>query len=139
MLSVIRYYGHRIPVLELESYLADIPSVAEAYVLSVPDPYTCARVAVLVRFDPNTHSAKNEFNLGYIRAHLSDKLASYKLPTLMRTLQKGETIHRTEIGKIIRKKISEKFFPLSETFTLPPEIEVWDDDNIKNNNIKTPR
>lgn len=131
---VIRYYGHRIPVLELESHLTDIPSVAEAYVLSIPDAYTCARVGVLVRFEENSESSKNELGLGYIRAHLADKLTPYKLPTVMRTLQEGESVYKTETDKIMRQKTREKFFPVSETFALPAGVEVWNDD-IKNTNV----
>lgn len=125
--SVIRYYGHRIPILEVESYLSEIPLVKEAYVLSVPDAYTCARVAVLVRFNTGSHNCQNGLDLAYIRSHLSQKLAPHKLPTVMRTLNKGEYIYSTFTEKIIRGKTREKFFPVSETFALPADVEVWDD------------
>jgi malonyl-CoA/methylmalonyl-CoA synthetase len=117
--SVIRYYGYRISVLELESHLAEVPPIVEAHILSVPDLYTCARVALLVRF-----SHKNIFDLGYVRAYLSDKLADYKLPTLMRILTEEESVLRTQTGKLIRNKTSQKFFPVSENYSLPPGIEV---------------
>jgi malonyl-CoA/methylmalonyl-CoA synthetase len=122
--SVIRYYGHRIPILELESYLAEVPSIVEAHVVSVPDPYTMARVGLLVRFDPSAHGSKKSFDLGFVRAHLADKLADYKIPTLMRILKEHDSVVRTQTGKLVRNKTSQKFFPVAEDFSLPPEIEV---------------
>lgn len=83
-----------------------------------------ARVGLLVRFDPTAHSHKKTFDLGYVRAHLSDKLADYKIPTVMRVLKEDESVLRTQTGKLIRNKTSQKFFPVSENYSLPPEIEV---------------
>lgn len=129
--TVIRYYGYKVPTLELEYHLRNIPCVAEAYALPVPDAQTGSRVAVLVRFtsNPVNTPAATKFDLHYLRKHLSDNLAVYKLPTALRTMQDGETILRTGSEKILRRQTAERFFPVSDNFVLPEEVEIWREKN----------
>ncbi|KAJ5486108.1 hypothetical protein N7530_000408 [Penicillium desertorum] len=49
---VIRYIGHKVPILDVEAYVSKLPYIAEACVLSVPSPnnrLTEQRVGILVR------------------------------------------------------------------------------------------
>ncbi|GIK06541.1 putative NRPS-like protein biosynthetic cluster [Aspergillus viridinutans] len=126
--------GYKVPVLEVEAHLLELPYISEAYILSVPDLQDGARVAALVRLrvQQTSHGAlewteeKHKVDLRTIRSDLADKLSKYKLPTALRILQDGETVPETRTGKPIRKQAVERYFPVSEDFALPAAVEVWD-------------
>ncbi|KAF9892049.1 hypothetical protein FE257_002455 [Aspergillus nanangensis] len=48
----IQYYRYKVPIVELEAHLAEVPFISEAYTLSVSDRESGSRVAALVRFHP---------------------------------------------------------------------------------------
>lgn len=100
----------------------DLPSVTEACIVSIPDKDATTRVAALVRL----HQDSLDTSLATVRKHLSEKLLYYKLPTALRLLRTGEEIPLTVSGKIIRRKVVEKYFPLTEDCQLPADVEVWD-------------
>ena len=90
--------------------------------MSIPDKAATTRVAALVRL----HQDFFDTNLATVRKHLSEKLLYYKLPTALRLLRAGEEIPLTVSGKVIRRKVVEKYFPLTEHCELPAEVELWD-------------
>ncbi|GFF36871.1 hypothetical protein IFM51744_03272 [Aspergillus udagawae] len=126
--------GYKVPVLEVEAHLLELPYISEAYILSVPDLQNGARVAALIRLrvPKPSHGAlewteeQPKVDLRTIRSDLVDKLSKYKLPTALRILQDGETVPETRTGKPIRKQAVERYFPVSEDFALPAAVEVWD-------------
>ena len=122
MSTVLRYHGFKVPIHEVESRLLDLPSVTEACIVSIPDKDATTRVAALVRL----HQEFLDTNLATIRKHLSENLLYYKLPTALRLLRSGEEIPLTVSGKVIRRKVVENYFPLTEDCQLPAEVEVWD-------------
>ncbi|ODM23812.1 hypothetical protein SI65_01401 [Aspergillus cristatus] len=123
-----RYFGYKVPIQEVETHLTDLPYISECCILPVPDPQTAGRVAALVRFHKDNPEAPAKKNLRSIREDLSDKLAAYKLPTLLRILQTSEEVPKTAAsGKVSRKQAVKQFFPVSEGFGLLAEVEVWDE------------
>lgn len=101
--------------------------MTEAHALPVPDAQTGSRVGVLVRFDPEVSNMQPliKLDLLYLREHLSENLEAFKLPTAMRIMNDGEAVLRTGSEKILRRNTAEQFFPVSDDFTLPSEVEIW--------------
>ncbi|KAE8394397.1 hypothetical protein BDV23DRAFT_190022 [Aspergillus alliaceus] len=118
----VRFHAYRVPILEVESKLLELPFVSEACIVSVPDERSAARVAAIVRF----HQDFPGGNLHNIREALSDKLSQYKLPTALRVLQEGEEIPTTLTGKVMRRLVVERFFQLKDNYELPSEVELLD-------------
>ena len=111
----------------MEHHLRNVPGVEEAHVVPVSDTQTGSRVAVLVRFssDSVNIAPPNKLDLSYLREHLTHYLEAFKLPTAMRIMNDGETVLRTGSEKIIRRDTAQRFFPVSDNFTLPSEVELW--------------
>jgi acyl-CoA synthetase (AMP-forming)/AMP-acid ligase II len=95
--------------------------VSEACIVSIPDKDASTRIAAVVRFQSGCYG-----NLATIREALSDKLAQYKLPTALRVLGPDEEIPATVIGKVIRRKVVQRYFASGGTYELPANVEVWD-------------
>lgn len=100
----------------------ELPFISEACIVSIPDKEASTRVAAVVRF----HQGFSGGNLVTVRKHLSEKLLQYKLPTALRILRNGDEIPLTVSGKVIRRKVVEKYFPLTEFCQLPADVELWD-------------
>jgi malonyl-CoA/methylmalonyl-CoA synthetase len=119
--AVIRRGGLWISLQEVEDRLVQLAYISEAYVVKAN--YNCTQqAAAVVRVSTITDSV----NLFKIRKNLHDALPKYKLPTLLRILQEDELIPETSTGKVNRKMIGEKYFPLSVDGPLPPDVEFWD-------------
>ncbi|KAL8789899.1 MAG: hypothetical protein Q9195_006609 [Heterodermia aff. obscurata] len=118
----LRYHGFKVPIHEVETCFMELPSITEACIVSIPDKDATTRVAALVRL----HQDFLDTNLATVRKQLSEKLLYYKLPTALRLLRAGEEIPLTVSGKVIRRKVVELYFPLTEYCELPAEVEVWD-------------
>ncbi|GAB1192532.1 hypothetical protein APSETT444_001724 [Aspergillus pseudonomiae] len=127
-----RYYGYKVPIQLVEIHLNELAYIHEGCILPVPDPRTAGRVAALVRFVDDSPEAAGKKNLNAIRADLSDKLAAYQLPTLLRILQTGEEIPKAAVsGKFLRKQAVGQFFPTSQDFELLSNVEVWDENTAQ--------
>lgn len=118
----VRYRGFKVPIVEVEIRLMELPFISEACIVSIPDKDASTRVAALVRFRHDFSGG----NLVTVREHLSDKLLHYKLPTALRVLRKGEEIPLTVSGKVIRRRVVEQYFPLTGCCQLPADVELWD-------------
>ncbi|KAI1177403.1 hypothetical protein F4777DRAFT_596605 [Nemania sp. FL0916] len=122
----VRFHGYKISIVEVETRLAELPLVTEACIVSIPDSGASTRVAAVVRFAPNY---KQVGNLASIRNALSEHLAEYKLPTALRVLAPHEEIPATVVGKVIRRKVVERYFvpPGGGDYdAVAPGVEVWD-------------
>lgn len=144
--TVVRSRTLKVGTLELEDKLSELPYLAEAYVVAVPDMEILHRVAVIARLKPSFkeedanilgpdgNPASNM--LFKVRRDLTElKVAQYKLPTLLRILKDDDVIPRTTTDKVIRKKVIQTFFPQSadcKVEDLPKEVLVWDLKNDKN-------
>ncbi|KAH8432956.1 ANL family adenylate-forming protein [Aspergillus melleus] len=120
-----RFVGLHIPLIEVESAVAQLPYVDEAYILAVPDCDTQTRVGALLR----VKSGWKDLTLETLRKDLSTGLSTYKLPTLLYLLQGDEQVPRTLSGKLSIKETLRMFFACSGdhwTVKLPERVEKWD-------------
>ncbi|OJD33681.1 amp-binding enzyme [Diplodia corticola] len=118
----VRFHGFKVPVVEVEMRLLELPFISQACIVSVPDGDASTRVAALVRFNGDGLSQ----GLAELREELSATLAQYKLPTALRVLQPSEKFPVTFTGKVLRKKVVEQYFPTMGTYELPRDVELWD-------------
>ncbi|KAK2744988.1 hypothetical protein FQN57_004118 [Myotisia sp. PD_48] len=146
----IQFYGYRIPIIELESALLDLPYVSEAHVVAIQDYEAKEIAAALIRLQipvesapaPNPESLPT-VSLAKLRQDLSTNLAAHKLPALLRILQKGEEVPRTVSLKPVKKGIPKQFFHIpgflpagysvpgveywgNQPTQIPGEIRPWD-------------
>lgn len=105
----------------METRLAELPFLTEACIVSIPDSSASTCVAALVRFNPGFVG-----NLATIRNALSDKLAQYKLPTALRVLAVDEDIPTTVVGKVIRRRVVQRYFVPTGDYEVAPGVETWD-------------
>ncbi|KAI1279487.1 acyl-CoA synthetases/AMP-acid ligases II [Xylaria sp. FL0933] len=118
----VRFHGFKVPTMEVEEKLAELPFIEEACIVSVSDKDASTRVAALVRLD----AGHADVDLRMIREMLALQLLYYKLPTALRILKDGEEIPLAASGKVLRKRVSDEFFPVTNHYELPPEVEIWD-------------
>ncbi|KAI0132399.1 acyl-CoA synthetases/AMP-acid ligases II [Xylariales sp. AK1849] len=118
----VRFHGYKVPTLEVESCLLELPFISEACVVSVPDRDASTRVAAIVRFTDGFRSG----SLTMVREQLSRCLLQYKLPTALRVLKDGEELPLTVSGKVMRRRVMDTFFPVSANCELPADVEIWD-------------
>ncbi|KAF7585837.1 hypothetical protein BBP40_010035 [Aspergillus hancockii] len=118
----VRFYGYKVPIVEVETCLSELPFVVEACIVSIPDKDAATRVAAVARFQLGFV----EGNLQTIRDALSHKLSQYKLPTALRVLGEGEEIPKTIIGKVMRRKVVQQYFTLTEHYGFPADVETYD-------------
>ena len=93
--AIIRRGGENISSLEIEEVLARHPQVAEA--VALPKPHPILGDTVLVALVPKT--AGHAFTIDEIRAFCEGKLAPFKLPEDVRTIE-AAIIPRTETGRV---------------------------------------
>lgn len=125
----MRFHGFKIPVLEVEQAILELPMVSEACIVSVQDKDASTRVAALVR----CREGLTGVNLATIRESLAPKLLHYKLPTALRLLTDAEQMPLAVSGKVLRKRVVEQFFPITGHCQLPADVEVWDINDKKLN------
>ncbi|PHH68333.1 hypothetical protein CDD82_633 [Ophiocordyceps australis] len=118
----VRFHGFKVPILQVEQALMDLPSIAEACIVAVPDKDASTRVAAAVRFQDGCRA----LSLAQIRTSVSDKLLHYMLPTALRVLRPHDEIPLTIAGKVVRRKVATEFFPVDDGYQLPSSVEVWD-------------
>ena len=132
MILVIKYHWYKVPVVELEMHLNEVSGLSEAYILPVQDERCGYRAAALVRLSPSAAVNTTEvgqsstFNLQYLRSQLSEKIASFMLPTALRVLKPSEAVPMAISGKIMRREAAKRFFsPSGNGSIFPEEVEVW--------------
>ncbi|EEP78949.1 predicted protein [Uncinocarpus reesii 1704] len=112
----VRFHDFKIPILELEQCLMDLPYVSEAHVLPVLDHKAGGLVAALVRPQKSVIVAGkvHDITLKRIRDDLAAAdVIAYKLPTLLRILKHGEQLPLTGSDKIIKRECLRQFFDIS--------------------------
>lgn len=107
------FHGYRIATLEVENSLIDLPYIAEAYVVGVPDYEAKELCAALIRIRKNAIS-EDQLSLAQIRTDLSQGLPTYKLPMLLRILKGGEEVPMTISQKPIRREIVKQYFGVTD-------------------------
>jgi malonyl-CoA/methylmalonyl-CoA synthetase len=109
----IRFWHFKIPVLELEERLIQLPYISEAYVLPVLDHEAQGLAAALVRLR-GPHETLQNINLRRIRGNLASNMELYKLPALLYILKDGEEVPKSASEKVMKARALEKYFHLSD-------------------------
>lgn len=129
-LDIIKSGGYKISALDIERELLALPYIAEAMVVGVPDEEYGQRVGALVSLQEEELTdafletyGNNEFILTIedVRRDLRNRLAGYKLPTLLRIVD-GE-LPKTVTGKVQKKILGPRFFPID--YQTCPEVQQW--------------
>lgn len=121
---MIRYFGWKVNALDVEESIRQHPEVSQTFVLGIADEHTCQRVAALIVRKPV--ASCGSFKLAALRRWLAieQKLPAFKLPTMLRTISKGDPIPMTDSGKPLKKKIEDVYFRLHPV--ADRQVEIWD-------------
>jgi malonyl-CoA/methylmalonyl-CoA synthetase len=99
--DIIKTGGYKVSALDIEHVMMSHPSIAECAVLGVPDKEWGERVAALVVLNKEKTLALDE-----LKEFLSEKLAKYKLPTILKFVKE---IPRNQMGKVSKKQLVRDF------------------------------
>lgn len=130
-LDIIKSGGYKISALDIERELLALPYIAEAMVVGVADEEFGQRVAALISLqeeDLTDAFLKTYGNTEYLvtiadlRKDLRDRLAGYKMPTLLRIVN-GE-LPKTATGKVQKKMLGPHFFP--PDYRMRAEVQQWE-------------
>ncbi|KAM5475932.1 hypothetical protein MauCBS54593_000614 [Microsporum audouinii] len=138
--AVVRCSANWVPILEVELNLHALPFILEGCIVAVPYPNIHSMVAAIVRFAPPDTCGDGtiEQSLRFLRTSLATKLPAFMLPTVLRILQEGEELPRTVSNKVIKAKVIEQYFPLSDSWKFPAEVELWRHDVSDNGRPRKP-
>lgn len=129
-LDIIKSGGYKISALDIERELLALPYIAEAMVVGVIDEEFGQRVAALVSlqeedltdaFLESYGNTDHVLTIADLRKDLRDRLAGYKMPTLLRVVN-GE-LPKTATGKVRKKVLGPQFFPAD--YHLCQEVQQW--------------
>ncbi|KAI9034564.1 AMP-dependent synthetase and ligase [Hyaloraphidium curvatum] len=95
-MDIIKSGGYKISALEIEREIFDHPAVKDCAVCGIPDEEWGERVAVVM-----VPKEGKSISLSKLRHFLKDRLATYKLPTRMLTIE-GD-MPRNPMGKVNKK------------------------------------
>lgn len=102
--DIIKSGGEKVSALEVEREMLALPQVAEVAVLAVPSGKWGQKVGAVVLLDKE-HCVK--WTPLEMRRALKDKLASYKIPQVLRVV---DHIPRNAMGKINKKMLVKEVF-----------------------------
>lgn len=129
-LDIIKSGGYKISALDIERELLGLPYIAEAMVVGVTDEEFGQRVAALVSLQEEDLTdvfletyGNSEYLLTIedVRRDLRNRMAGYKLPTLLRIL--GGELPKTVTGKVQKKLLGPQYFPVD--YQACPEVQQW--------------
>ena len=92
--DIIKSGGEKVSALEVERELLELPQVAEAAVMALPDNDWGQRVAAVVVL--TERGKKENWALGDMRSEMKKRVAAYKVPTVMKAVKE---IKRNQMGK----------------------------------------
>ncbi len=99
--DIIKCGGYKISALEIESVLLEHPAVKECAVAGIADETWGERIAAAIVVKDGM-----QISLDELREWAKDKLANYKLPTL---LQVAEELPRNAMGKVVKSELKKLF------------------------------
>ena len=98
--DIIKTGGYKVSALEIEEVLRDHPAINDCAVVGIPDEEWGERVAVCITTgDP-------DFELVELRAWGKERLAPYKVPTMLRIVAE---LPRNVMGKVQKPRVREMF------------------------------
>ncbi|OCL13702.1 fatty-acyl-CoA synthase [Glonium stellatum] len=130
-LDIIKSGGYKISALDIERELYALPYISEAMVVGVADEEFGERVAALISlqdeelndtFQESHSDGKHLLTIKDLRRDLRERLAGYKLPTLLRVIN-GE-FPKAMTGKVQKMVLGPQFFP--PDYKACPEVQCWD-------------
>ncbi|KAE8375051.1 hypothetical protein BDV26DRAFT_24522 [Aspergillus bertholletiae] len=104
--DLIKSGGYKISALEVERKMLGLDSIQEVAVVGLTDEEWGQRVAAVVKQRPGTEPLE----LQNLRTQLKQEMAPYKIPTVLRIV---ENIERNAMGKVNKKTIIQKYWPLA--------------------------
>lgn len=128
--DIIKSGGYKISALDIERELLGLPYIAEAMVVGVADDEFGQRVAALISlqeeeltddFLTSYGNSQHMLTIEDLRRDLRDRLAGYKLPTLLRIVS-GE-LPKTATGKVQKKILGPRFFP--PNYHVCADVQQW--------------
>lgn len=126
--DILKSGGYKISALDIERECLGLDYINEVMVVGVDDTEWGQRVAAVVslRDDQKVYSYRGlndlkELTLDQLRHDLSDKLAKYKLPTLLRVIP--SELPKTPTGKVSKKLLGPVLFP--PHYTGVPDVQVY--------------
>lgn len=129
-LDIIKSGGYKISALDVERELLGLPYIGEAMVVGVDDEEFGQRVAALISLQAEDLSdafletcgdGEHVVTIEGLRRDLRDRLAGYKLPTLLRIV--GGELPKTATGKVQKKLLGPLFFP--PDYHTNPDVQQW--------------
>jgi malonyl-CoA/methylmalonyl-CoA synthetase len=101
--DIIKTGGYKVSALEIEETLREHPAIAEVAVVGVADAEWGERVAAAVVLHPGRELALEE-----LRTFGKERLASYKVPSLLRCL---DALPRNAMGKVQKPPLAAWWMP----------------------------
>ena len=92
--------GFNIYPSEIEEVLFQLPAVADAVVIGVPDKYRGETVKAFIVKQPGADLSEDD-----VKAHCSANLTAYKVPKL---IEFRDSLPRTVVGKVLRRVLVEE-------------------------------
>ncbi|RIA98255.1 hypothetical protein C1645_870809 [Glomus cerebriforme] len=100
--DIIKSGGYKISALEIERVLLSHPNILDVCVVGVEDPEWGQRIgAIIVLKDEDT-----KMDLTILRKSLKNKLANYKIPSLLKIVQE---LPKNAMGKVNKKELVKLF------------------------------
>ena len=102
--DIIKTGGEKVSALEIERELLSLPEVSEAAVVSVPSGKWGQKVGCVIVLDTSVVQSWTPLEM---RRALKEKLATYKIPQVMKVV---ESIPKNAMGKINKKELVKSIF-----------------------------
>ncbi|MGD9764774.1 MAG: acyl-CoA synthetase [Candidatus Binatia bacterium] len=99
--DIIKTGGYKVSALEIEDVLRTHPDIAECAVVGVPDAEWGERVGAAV-----ITQSGGALDLGAVRTWAKERLAPYKVPSLLRVV---DTLPRNAMGKVLKPEVAGLF------------------------------
>ena len=100
-IDIIKTGGFKVSALEIEETLREHPAIAECAVVGIADDEWGQRVAAAVILRPDA-----TLDLEPLRAWAKQRLAPYKVPTLLRVV---DDLPRNPMGKVVKPEVARLF------------------------------
>ncbi|KAL3486782.1 hypothetical protein BJX62DRAFT_246549 [Aspergillus germanicus] len=119
-IDIIKSGGYKLSALDIEREILGLDYISEVMVVGIEDEEFGQRVAAAVMLKEGM--LKGGLSLGRLRSDLRERLAGYKMPTVLRVLE-GE-IPKSGTGKVQKKILGPRYF--REGYRRDPVVQVWE-------------
>ncbi|KAF2668125.1 fatty-acyl-CoA synthase [Microthyrium microscopicum] len=125
-IDIIKSGGYKISALDIEREILALPYALEVIVVGVPDDEYGQKVGAILTLQHDSLGSVNDpawskMTIDKLRSDLKERLAGYKMPTLLRVVE-GE-LPKTPSGKVVKKVLGPKYFP--SDYYSQKEVQIW--------------